>query len=78
MMRSARFVAILATLPAACTMAPSSRGACDAMPLATYSPQQTQRVEAEMAAAPADAEWPGFIVDYRILRQRRRAACGGA
>lgn len=60
---------------AACPTAPSRDGACDGMPLAVYSAQQQLRVAAEMAAQP-DAEWPGFVRDYRILRQRRRAMCG--
>ena len=73
---SALFAVILATLTAACGSTVSRDGVCRAVPLTEYSAAQQDRLAAELAAAPADAQWPHNIQDQRVMRQRVRAICG--
>ena len=47
--------------------------ACAALPLASYTRAQQDKVADELAAAQADAAWPGFVADYGRLRAAVRA-----
>ena len=68
-------VPLVGFVVAACGADPITRYICP--PLVEYSTDRQARLAAEVRAAPADAEWPDFIVDYGALRERCRGIGDG-
>jgi hypothetical protein len=52
-------------------------GTCDLLALKTYDQPTRDKLANEVAAAPPDAAWPGFVTDYVALRDAVRACKGG-
>lgn len=67
-MRALATLALLAALSAC-----AERVVSECPPLLEYDPAMLDQLASELEAAPADAVWPAFIVDYRALRDQIRA-----
>lgn len=65
--------ALLAALSVAGLASCAGQAVSECPPLVAYDQATLDRLADELEAAPADAAWPAFIVDYRALRDQIRA-----
>ena len=69
-------IAGMATLATGCAMAPSSQGACAAIPVQEYSRELQTQAALELGTMPRGSAVRVLVNDYGEMRARVRGVCG--